>query len=425
LGKAYTYLRMASHVHQLVQHEGNKIPNPKPEKIINVACSWLNIFSVDSVTQTFEVDVVLRLRWMEPATERVLSHFTELQAADGKQYNVSKKDFMDNCWDPQFQFPNCRDFSNAEEWVKMDRAGEQIHVCWAVRFHSTKFTCVFDLRNFPFDQQSLVIRVSSTWDEKKVQFRANPVDPVLQSYGDYNLQDYSLTTGRVVDVTSRDSRDDCYTTRSDAGSSTSGVRYNSAFLIQVVARNPGFYLLNLYLPTFLISSCSFACFAFVVDEFAGRSAILVTLLLTVVAFKQVIGQHLPRLPYLTYLDRYVLTGLSLVVIVGILTSSLAAASVCVDTPTRKPTLCGQVLLGTLDHQYVDYGDFICLVATSITWAFYQLFEVFMIFRARREDTGTIRKEVDLPPEQELIPSVKLAVETKSAVETKEEQKPAT
>jgi hypothetical protein len=308
--------------------------------------------------------------------------------------------------------------------VKLDRAADKIRVCWAIRFHSTTFTCVFDLRQFPFDQQSLVIRVCSTWDEKKVQFRANPVDPVLRSYGDYNLQDYELTTGHIVDVTSRDSRDHCYATRSDAGSSTSGSRYNSVFLIQVVSRNPGFYLLNLYLPTFLISSCVFSCFAFVVDEFGGRSAILVTLLLTVVAFKQVIGHHLPRLPYLTYLDRYVLAGLSLVVIVGILTASLAAAAVCVANPTRKPTLCGADLLGTLDHQYVDYGDFVCLVAASITWLCYQFFEMYMIFRARRIDYGSIRKDVDLPPsEQEMATTSVKVVETKVAVETKEEAKP--
>jgi len=395
-----------AHVHQLVQREGNNTPNPKPQKVVTVSCSWLNIFSVDTVEQTFEVDLVVRLRWREPATERVLNHFTELRAADGKQYNITKRDFIENCWNPQFQFPNCRALDNSEEWVRMERQGEDIDVCWTIRFHATKFTSVFDLRRFPFDQQALVIRICSTWDEKVVQFRAQGPDACRQAYDDYNLQDYELTLGRLVDVESKDPRDSCYMTRSDSSSSTSGARYNSIFLLQHVARHSGFFLLNFYLPTFLIASCCFIAYAIVVEEFGSRASILVTLMLTVVAFKQVIGQYLPRLPYITYMDRYALAGLSLVVVIGIIHASLAAASLCVDKPTRKPMLCTTVGTVFTSRSAVDHADYICLVVSSISWAVYQIFEVFMICRARR-DFSTVRRDVQLPPEQELATSAKL------------------
>jgi hypothetical protein len=233
------------------------------------------------------------------------------------------------------------------------------------------------------------------------------------------LSDYELAGGRVVDVESDDPKDDCYATRSNASGSTTGARYNSAFLIQKVSRNPAFYLINLYLPTFLICTSAFAAFAFIVDQFDGRSNILVTLLLTVVAFKQVIGNSLPRLPYLTYLDRYVLVGLWLVVSVGIIQSALAAAAVCVDTPQRKPTLCGAQLLGTLDHTYVDQGDFWSLVVAAVIWAVYHCWELFMILRARQEDTRGIRRDVSVhskgPGEHELVSMKTEAKEEKKAV----------
>jgi hypothetical protein len=276
---------------------------------------------------------------------------------------------------------------------------------------------VFDLRKFPFDRQALVVRVSTTWDEKKLQFRRNSGEAVLQAFGDYNLQDYELTSARIVDVTSTDPRDGWYATRSDAGSSTSGARYSSAFLIQTVSRNPGFYLLNLYLPTFLISSCSFAAFAFLVDEFAGRSAILVTLLLTAVAFKQVIAHSLPRVPYITYLDRYVLTGLTLIIVVGIVQASFAAASICVFKPERRPSLCSPEFFGGVPPRHVDDGDHIALIVSSITWVVYHLLEMFLIIRAIHSDAGAgVRKEVTLG--QDESQSVKLPVKN----ETKEEAK---
>jgi len=364
---------------------GNKEgSNPTPLKVINVGCSWLNIFSVDTVSQVFEAELLVRLQWLEPVTERVLDHFTELKTADGKSYNVSAQDFKDHCWDPQFTFPNCLDMCNTEQWVRMERSGENISVVWSVRFHSTSFTCIFDLRRFPFDRQHLVVRVSSTWDEKKVQFRSSQTDTISSVIADYNIQDYQLAGTHIVDVTAGGTR---YATRSDPGSSTSGVRYNSIFLVQTVQRNPGFYMFNLYLPTFLIASFAFAVFAFVVDDFSGRSSIIVTVLLTVVAFKQGIKQYVPSLPYVTYGDRYILAGLGMVIIIAIETASLAAASLCVSGPQRRPTLCGATVLGSLKYANVDFADAVCWAADVGVWLGYHLVEAILIGRASRRLVG--------------------------------------
>jgi len=262
----------------------------------------------------------------------------------------------------------------------MNREGEHIRVIWAVRFHSAPFTCVFDLRKFPFDNQNLVVRVSSTWDEKTVQFRRDN-QPVREIFEDYNLQDYEPTSGLILDLNSQ-LKSHRYHFRSDPGTSGSAVRYSSAYVIQRVRRYPGFYLFNLYLPTFLICSFAFCAFAFTPDDFASRASIIVTVLLTVVAFKQAIKQYIPQLPYQTSVDRYILAGLSVVVILAIEMASLAAAAVCVSSPSRKPTLCGASVLGSLEYSFVDGADFICLVVTGGLWLFYQCLEGFLICRAR-------------------------------------------
>lgn len=357
---------------------------PKPEKTIDVSVTWHNLLAIDSVSQTFKADVVIRLVWHEAICDEVLALMAETpNNVHGGKVAVDYKEFMDKVWDPQFQFPNCRSkMSEAEQWMRMERHESHVKVVWAIRFKCGQFTSMFDLRKFPFDQQSLIIRISSGWDERKIQFVASAKHPSRSVYNDYALPDYRLTGNRVADVYSIDKRDAPYLCRSDPSSSNSAARYNSIFLIQCVARRPRFYVLNLYLPAFLISSSAFTSFVFYVEDFGNRTGILMTLLLTVVSFGGVIGQNLPRLPYITYLDRYNLATLGLIVLIGIVAAALSSAAVCVDAPERKPTLCGSVL-PSVDHSFIDNADYVSLVVIAVFWMVYQILEFGFVVIARQ------------------------------------------
>jgi len=269
-----------------------------------------------------------------------------------------------------------------EQWLRLEKHENHAKCIWAIRFHCHWFTCQFDLRQFPFDQQELFIRISSGWDETKVQFLASKHDPCRSSFDDYNMPDYILAGNRIVDVHSTHGRDAKFLCRSDTSSSNTASRYNSVFLVQNVSRQPGYYVLNLYIPAFLIASSGLISFVFNVEDFTDRSNVLMTLLLTIVAFRQVIGQNLPRLPYLTYLDRYALVSLFLLIAIGVVASALSTAAICVGEPTRRPTLCTSVL-PTLDYRALDHADYVCLVVVSVIWMVYHLLEFFLILRARQ------------------------------------------
>lgn len=382
---------MATALSELREHEDT--PIPKPERLVEVGCTWINIFSVNSVEQTFEADISIRLAWMEfdPA---VIAKIEEVEAkkqkaalgsAHGKAA-MDIKEFVEQCWDPQFMFPNCESMEDSEQWVRADKVEDHLRVVWAVRFRCHKFTCKFDLHHFPFDQQALFIRISSQWDETKVQFViSSRAEPSRQAFDDYNLSDYTISTSRIVDLNSvHCPKNAGFQCRSDPSSSNSAARYNSAYLVQNVARNPEFFVLNLYLPAFLISSSAFIAFVFRVEDFGGRSSVLMTLLLTVVAFRQVVGQNLPRLPYITYLDRYALVSLALIVLIGVIVGAESTAAVCVEAPIRRPTLCISVL-PSLDFRYLDHADHVCLIVVSVCWLCYQIFEGIMIGWNRRAE----------------------------------------
>jgi hypothetical protein len=76
----------------------------------------------------------------------------------------------------------------------------------------------------------------------------------------------------------------------------------------LVRRNSFFYLMNILLPMFVISSLSFATVQIPVHEVADRLAVNVTLLLTSVSFKTFISTYIPVVSYLTWLDDYVLSS---------------------------------------------------------------------------------------------------------------------
>ncbi|VDD76826.1 unnamed protein product [Mesocestoides corti] len=67
----------------------------------------------------------------------------------------------------------------------------------------------------------------------------------------------------------------------------------------------------------MISALSFATFAVSPDKAELRLRLSFTLILTSVTFKYVITQSLPRISYLTYMDKYVLMSLAILCIISI------------------------------------------------------------------------------------------------------------
>ncbi|TNN15877.1 Gamma-aminobutyric acid receptor subunit gamma-2, partial [Schistosoma japonicum] len=83
------------------------------------------------------------------------------------------------------------------------------------------------------------------------------------------------------------------------------------------ARRPGYFYWNVFLIMFMISGLAFATFAVSPDKAELRLRLSFTLILTSVTFKYVITQSLPKISYLTYMDKYVLMSLFILCIISI------------------------------------------------------------------------------------------------------------
>ena len=72
----------------------------------------------------------------------------------------------------------------------------------------------------------------------------------------------------------------------------------------LIARKSQFYITNLILPLFFVTSTIFVSFTHDVESISSRLSACATTLLTSINFRFVIHSYLPNVPYSTYLDMY-------------------------------------------------------------------------------------------------------------------------
>jgi hypothetical protein len=157
----------------------------------------------------------------------------------------------------------------------------------------------FDLRRFPFDTQTLIMQVESfIYPSSRVVLVEDAVrtgfDPALE------LPEWELrsATGRVTDVDVMRSREP----------------FSRHTLHIEMSRKPGFYLWKVFLPLLIIVALSWSIFWMPDERFASRSRITATGVLTIVAYQFAFGGDLPRIGYLTLMDKTMIVSFGLLAV---------------------------------------------------------------------------------------------------------------
>jgi hypothetical protein len=179
----------------------------------------------------------------------------------------------------------------------------------AVRYEAIfdgRFRTTFDLRAFPFDAQSLVMKVEpGAWDVSQVVL--TPLPERLVVAHEEHLQDWDVLglSHAVAEVDEPRS-----------------ARRFSALTAEVrVRRHPGFYLGKVMLPLLLVIAFTWTTFWMTGEAAGTRMQRGFIALLSIVAFTQVVAQHLPRIGQVTFLDAvlylaFAFTGATLLQIIA-------------------------------------------------------------------------------------------------------------
>jgi hypothetical protein len=262
-------------------------PHPEGQPTeIQVAVYLIDVSHIDGARQEFTADVFLLLSWNDPRLAD--------GAAEVRRFPV------DEVWNPRIQILNRRNVSiGFPELVDVEPDGT---VTLRQRYFG-QYAAPLDLREFPLDRHTFAIRlvvpgyspdeVELTMDQR---FSGGP--PPRYSIPDWSLSPtrFRLEPFAVI---------------------PGGPRIAGMAALFDARRHLGFYVGKAFVSVAIIVFMSWIVFWIDPQHVAPRISVAVTSMLTLVAYRFLLGQGLPAVSYLTRLD-YFLLGTTILVFLSLI-----------------------------------------------------------------------------------------------------------
>jgi len=255
---------------------------------VSVGLYLIDVSRVDGADQSFTADLFILLRWHDPRLEGV--------------FEATERVPLDVVWNPRLQILNQQSVSTTfpdQAEIAPDGA-----VITRQRYFGT-FSAPFDLHDFPLDQQRFSIRmVVPGYTPDEVQLVPEPTELAGEMRSDsFSISDWDL--GEI------DARAEPFKT-------TAGGREVSAYVLNFDGhRHIGFWAGKALISVLIIIAMSWVVFWIDPKYVAPRLSVAVTSMLTLVAYRFLLGGVLPRLSYLTRMD-YFLIGATLLVLLTVI-----------------------------------------------------------------------------------------------------------
>jgi hypothetical protein len=255
---------------------------------ISVLIWVVDIHGIDSAQQSFIADIVVVFRWKDPRlahTGTGVAHYA-----------------LDQIWNPRVSIANETSSVSRKlpESVEVDSDG---NVLYRQRYDGS-FTQGLRLNSFPFDKQTFRVHlVAVRYGPNEVKFVADQkwVEAGLKQGGGISpsitLPDWTIQQWDIKPL---------------GYSLVPGMEYSGYVFEFTASRNVQYYVLKAILPLVLIVIMSWAVFWIDPIHSNSQISIAVTSMLTLIAYRFAIDSQLPRLPYLTCLDAFILTSTLLV-----------------------------------------------------------------------------------------------------------------
>lgn len=260
---------------------------------IKVGVWPLEAGEIDDKTQTFFADFYLALEWVDPRLAFEGLRFAGIDGDDVWECDLPTKLLTEDSliWNPSLEFLALRGDPSVRGPRLLVEADGTVY--YEARIAGT-FKAAFDFRDFPFDRQRLTLELQpydTTENVVLVPYETffEGLDPatLMASAEEVNFLDWTLV-GVTVSTETVDWGNEGY----------SSFRYSLD-----LARKPFQFVLNFFLPVFMLVILAGAVFWLAPRETETRVNLSVTSLLTLVAFNLILRDQLPNLPYATLADQ--------------------------------------------------------------------------------------------------------------------------
>jgi hypothetical protein len=270
--------------------EGKGLPTGRPIILqpihVGVGLHLDQITQVNQREENFGAVGNLTLQWQDPAFAfNPDTCECPVKVLDSAQFHKFVSD--NNLRWPRFVFFN----QQGNRWTQGDvfRIYPDGNVTYYERFSVTLQAPDFNFKRFPLDTQTFYIRLQCLNPEEDYQFTELPK---LTAIGEQLGEEEWYITNHDTGVTSIVIGDD-----------DSASQYYFRFLCQ---RHLSYYVFRIFIPLLLIITVSWVIFF--LKDYAKRVDISGANLLVFIAFNFTIASDLPRLGYLTFLDRMLIVA---------------------------------------------------------------------------------------------------------------------
>lgn len=271
-------------------------PTPGEPVVVDFELRLIELPEIDTVANRFRFRAYALFRWMDP----------RMAAAEERMYlDQDAIDFVSKIWWPIPEVVN--QVGRTEVTRRVVKISPEGEISFGGIFESDMSTA-FDLRDFPFDSQTLEIQIESfAWAEDALVFRA--LEGAASLEPELLLTEWDVTDARI---------------RVESSPRRRVGRTHSRVVMSIdIERHSGFYLWKVILPLLMIVALSWVVFWMPDEPFGGRTRISITGVLTVVAYQFVLADSLPKISYLTLLDA--ITTLSFMAIAATLFENLVVS----------------------------------------------------------------------------------------------------
>ncbi len=237
----------------------------------------MDVAEIDDASQTFEVDFFVFRRWKDSRLA-----FAAPEGSEAVQVLP-----LAEVWHPEVIVLNGRSLrATLPEEVRVDPDGT---VLQRQRYHGT-LASPLDLRSFPFDRQTLFIRVASLQQAENIVLLPDPKRTGRMSrfsIAGWDVELEQMTSGAFEPIEGER-------------------RLARATLPLIAGRDVGYYVWKLFVPLGLIVFMAWTVFLIGHDQMGPRIGISTAAIFTLIAFQFSLGRVLPPISYLTRADQFVL-----------------------------------------------------------------------------------------------------------------------
>jgi len=253
---------------------------------VRVRVFVIDVASIDDASQTYKADLLAAIRWRDPRLA-----FAAVPGTD--EVRVLS---LSEVWQPDLLLVNRREATRVyPDQVRVSPDGT---VLYRQRFLVT-LASPLELRRFPFDRQTLAVRLVSLYPADEVQLVPEPVQEGPRP--DFTIAGWSLEVGDFT---------------ADQLESPGGQQLSRLVLSLPASRDTRYYYWKLFVPLGLIVFMAWSVFSLDHTQLGPRIGVSTASIFTLIAFQLSLGRLLPPIAYLTRADMFVL-GTSVLVFLAL------------------------------------------------------------------------------------------------------------